>query len=103
VLNISRYGDAPGNKLPDEQKGLVMHAMLTIGGGEIMLSDAPPDRPVPAGGNTQIALHFRDEGEITMAFEALAEGGKVSMPLEKTFRAPKIRDAGGRVRRAIDA
>jgi uncharacterized glyoxalase superfamily protein PhnB len=32
VLNISRYGDAPGNKLPDEQKGLVMHAMLSIGG-----------------------------------------------------------------------
>jgi PhnB protein len=82
---LTHFGDMPGCKLPPEQTNLVMHALLRIGGHVVMISDAPPDRPVPTEGNVHVALHYDDRAEMTWAFEALSAGGRIAMPLQDTF------------------
>jgi PhnB protein len=96
--NLSRYGDTPGMDLPDEQKGLVIHALLHIGGGIVMVSDTTPNQPVPNDGNVHVALDFDDVEDMAKKFEALAAGGTVSQPIVDTFWGAKfgmITDAFG--------
>ena len=88
---VMRFGDAPGmgDKSP-EQKDRVMHAALRIGEGLVMLTDMPPDEPVAAGGNVEVALHFTDPEEMAKAFAALAAGGKVKVPPQDMFWGAKF-------------
>src|ERR1700720_3257591 len=65
--NITRYGE--GKTIPPEHKELIMHAAIRIGDGVVMLSDATPDRPAPAGGNIQIALNFAEAPAMEKAFD----------------------------------
>ena len=83
--NVMRFGDVPGMDAPAAHEGRVMHAALAIGAGVVMVSDTMPDRPVAAEGNVHVALHFDDVAEMRKKFEALAAGGKVTMPLADTF------------------
>ncbi len=53
--------------------------------GLVMVSDSMPDKPVPAGTNVSVCLDFDDVPDMTKKFEALARGGKVTMPLQDTF------------------
>ena len=83
---IMRWADGPGcEKMPEEDKHLVMHAMLHVGGGLLMVSDSAPGQPVVVGGNVQVVLDFDDKAEMTGKFNALAATGKITMPLEDTF------------------
>jgi PhnB protein len=88
--HVMRYGDMPGTDTPPERKNLVMHSHLRVGEGEIMLSDTTPDQPVATGGNVQIVLDFAGVEEMTKAFDALSEGGKVTLPLQDTFWGAKF-------------
>jgi PhnB protein len=88
--SISRYGDVPGMQVPPEQKSLIMHAVLRIGEGAVMVSDTTPDRPIAAEGNVQIALDFTEPAGMAKAFEALAAGGKVTLPFQETFWGAKF-------------
>lgn len=81
---LSRFGDAPG-ACPTEHKTLIMHAALHIGEDMVMVSDTPPDRPVAVEGNVHITLHFTEVADMAKAFDALAAGGKVAMPLQDMF------------------
>src|SRR5688572_27362072 len=83
--HIQRFSDIPGAK-PDTQNGQrVMHAMLKIGNGTIMISDTQPGMACSAGNNVHVCLDFTDPGEMAGKFDALAAGGKVTMPLQDTF------------------
>jgi PhnB protein len=87
---LMRYGEAPGSKVPDNQKNRVMHSVLKIGNHELMVSDGLPDSSVPAGGNTDVALEFEKADELKSAFDALAAGGKVTHPLQDMFWGGKL-------------
>jgi PhnB protein len=94
---LMRFSDGPGN-CKTELKDLVMHASLRVGEGTVMISDAPPDRPVPTDGNVQIFLNFSEIESLEKAFNALAAGGKVMQPLEDMFwgsRFGMLQDAYG--------
>lgn len=82
---VMRWGDVPGMEVPPEHRDRVMHSELPIGGGLVMISDGGPGEPVPFGRNVRITLGFSDVAEMTRRFEAMAEGGEVTMPLDKTF------------------
>lgn len=83
---VMRYGDGPGcDEMPEKDKNLVMHAMLHVGGGIIMVSDAMPGQPVTVGNSVQVVLDFDDKEEMVGKFNALAATGKIRMPLEDTF------------------
>lgn len=83
---LMRFGDGGAcADTPPTHKHLVMHARLHLGGGVVMVSDAPPDRPVQPGHNVHVCLDYSDADEMARQFEALAAGGKVTMPLADTF------------------
>jgi len=65
----------------------IMHASLTIGMMTIMASDGCDDKPKFDG--FRLALSVPTETAADSVFSALAEGGKVDMPLMKTFWSPR--------------
>ena len=86
VQNIMRFGDAATNMpVAPADKNRVMHAVLDLGPSVIMLSDTMPNAPVGTDGNVHITLDFEDADEMATKFDALATGGKVTMPLQNTF------------------
>ena len=64
----------------------VMHASLRVGGTTVFASDGPPGyHETPQG--FSVSLSFGDLDEARRIFDALAEGGTVKMPFDKTFWA----------------
>src|SRR5690606_3253615 len=66
---------------------MVMHADFTVGDTQIMASDGMATGQPRFEGVSQ-ALNPASEAEARKLFDALAEGGKVQMPLAKTFFSP---------------
>lgn len=81
-LQLVTNADMPAEeRMPDVGDDVIMHAALTIGDGLLMGSDDPTaDEPRPVMG-MQINLSVGSVEEAERVFEALAEGGKVGMPL----------------------
>lgn len=77
----------PPGMLPPGFEKKVMHASVMIGSCRVMASDGCGDTAAPAG--FSLALSVATEAEADRAFAALSEGGKVIMPLTKTFWSPK--------------
>ena len=89
---ISRFGDIPPQEgmppMSDQLKNKVMHVALpTIGGHLLMGTDAVEEMgfQLKQGNNVYIALHPDSRAEADKLFNALAEGGKVEMPLAEQF------------------
>jgi len=76
---FAEFGASSG---PDDENKL-MHAQLeTPSGFTLMASDTPPGMSYNPGENISVSLSGDDE-ELRGYYEKLAEGGKVTMPLEK--------------------
>jgi len=90
-LNIlMRYEEAPGpSPVPDGWMDKVMHASLRIGETEILLSDGRGEHNATFNGFS-LHLALRSVVAAEQAFVALAEEGRVEMPLEKTFWAQRF-------------
>jgi PhnB protein len=86
---MSHEGTPAAEHVPSEWRSKIMHARLVIGGNVLMGSDAPPDRREPMKGFT-VTLGIDDPAEAERVFHALAEGGTVSMPIQKTFWAQRF-------------
>ncbi|MEP6534172.1 MAG: VOC family protein [Bryobacteraceae bacterium] len=63
-----------------------MHANLSRGGASILMaSDTMPGCPFLPGNNFSVSVHCESMPEIQQLFGAIAEGGKVTMPLQDVF------------------
>jgi PhnB protein len=71
---------------PPESKDRIMHASLDLGDRKLMASDAMPGHYQGMKGFS-LSLTYPTADEAKRVFDALAQGGKVSMPLDKTFWA----------------
>jgi uncharacterized glyoxalase superfamily protein PhnB len=87
-----RMGDIPfsdgTHPLNDAVKNMIMHVELPITGGHILMgTDAPEEMgfKVAAGNNMHINLEPDTREEAKRLFNALSEGGTVSMPLADMF------------------
>ena len=74
-------GCGPGNPSPDK----IMHASFKVGDTVIMASDAPQGYKEPAG--ISVALGLNDTAKGEQIFNALSDGGQVTMPYQATFWA----------------
>lgn len=85
--DIMSFGDSPmRDEMPPETHARVMHAHLAVEGAVLMASDTMPGTCGPEGAaNGNIALSIEDRARAERVFNALAEGGKVTMPFEETF------------------
>ena len=66
-----------------------MHASVRVGQTVLMASDGRCEGTNRFEGFS-LSLTLSDENAAEEAFAALAKGGKVEMPLEKTFWSPKF-------------
>jgi len=84
------WGEMPGgaaDQFPPETHKLIMHTTIEVDGNFIMGADSPPGRYTePKGISVSITVKSKDKAE--RVFNALAEGGKVTMPFEQTFWSP---------------
>ena len=93
VLMMMRNKDSPEpaspGELPEGSGHKVMHASLRIGKSSVMMSDGHcAGQPDFRGFSLSISTDTVAQAE--RLFAALAEGGKVQMPLAQTFWSPKF-------------
>ncbi|SDK69017.1 PhnB protein [Salinimicrobium catena] len=81
--------DAP--PLPDSEKDKIMHVSLPISEETALMGSDTSEAfgpPVKEGNNFSISINTESTEEADELFNTLSEGGKVTMPLEKTFWSP---------------
>ena len=84
VVEFHRYTGMPDVAEADKNK--ILHAHLVVDGISLMCADTMPQYgEVKKGNDVTLMLGFDDEAEQTKLFEALAQGGTVTMPLADTF------------------
>ena len=79
---------APEGMLPEGYENKVMHAAFRIGETTLYGGDGIIGGQDPSFASFSLALTLPTEAEAQSAFNALAEGGQVNMPLGKTFWSP---------------
>lgn len=87
-VQIMAMSDMPADagEVPADQADLVMHAALQVGDALLMASDDPTGHEGTRG--MMVSFSTPDVGEAQRVFDALAEGGEVTMPMEATFWSP---------------
>jgi PhnB protein len=81
-LSVNTFGDF--GEAPPGFEDKVMHSQLeTPSGFTLMASDTPPGMPFQAGTNIAVSLSGDDDGELRGYWDKLADGGQVSLALEK--------------------
>ncbi|WP_210489198.1 VOC family protein [Rufibacter aurantiacus] len=88
-LVLQRFSDIPdAGRIPAHELDKIMHIALSIGQGTILMGTDSLEsmgHTVTMGNNFHLSLDTQSVEEATNIFKALSEGGKVDMPLEKTF------------------
>jgi len=88
VIMLSRFKDAPEPGMCEPgTEDKVMHASFRIGESVLMASDGRCQGPANFQG-ISLSISAGDEAEADRLFNALADGGKIEMPLSKTFWSP---------------
>ena len=75
------------DQVPAEWRDKIIHAAMIIGETTLTGADASPGQYEEPRGIT-IAIPAKDVAEAERIFRSMSEGGKVTMPLEKTFWSP---------------
>jgi PhnB protein len=92
VSFLMRYKESPesmpAGRLPAGFENKVMHATFHIGGATLMASDGCEEGAHFEGFALSLAL--QTEADVNRAFAELTNGGKVGMPLTKTFWSPRF-------------
>lgn len=86
VLDLRRYSEMPTDPdAPDVDPNRLMHAMLSIDGQLLMISDTQDDQDHSRSPQVELNLNFDDLDDQQRRFEALAEGGEVTAALHDAF------------------
>ena len=84
-LDVHTFKEFHASETPDEDN-LIMHAMLEADNGiTFMASDTPALMEYKPGSNVSLSLSGDNEAELRSYWDKLAEGGTVTMPLEKAM------------------
>ena len=67
-----------------------MHATLKVGDTLIKAADNMSPDPFAVGGNIALSVGTDNAGDAERMFNALAEGGRVTMPIAETFWAVRF-------------
>ena len=94
VTMLMRWKDCPEqpkNKdmISPGSENKVMHARLKIGQAAVMASDGQCTGK-PSFQGFALSISAANEAEADRAFNALADGGQIQMPMGKTFFSPRF-------------
>jgi PhnB protein len=90
IETLMTFGDSPmAGQVGPEWQSRVLHAHLAVDGGALMGGDAPPGSYTrPAGFCVNVQVDSVEEAE--RIFNALAEGGQITVPLQESFWAQRF-------------
>ncbi len=87
-LQLMTHGDSPmAAQTPPGSANRIMHARLELDGRVLMASDSMVGYPYEGMKGFSLSLNYPAAAEAQRMFAALAEGGKITMPIAKTFWA----------------
>jgi PhnB protein len=85
---LIKNSDTPmADQTPAGAEDRIMHAYLELDGGSLMAGDTPPGAPFDGMKGVSLALQYDQTEDGKRVFEALSEGGTVTMPWGPTFWA----------------
>ena len=89
---VMQFKDAPPDmqgQMSPEANDKIMHAAFHIGDTQVMASDGQCSGKASFSG-IALTLNAASNGEAEKLFNALAQGGKVNMPMSETFFAHRF-------------
>ncbi len=87
-LDLMTHAGSPmADQTPPGSADRILHARLTIDGGTLMASDSMVGQPYGGMKGFSLSLVYPSVADARRVFDALADSGRVSMPLQKTFWA----------------
>jgi PhnB protein len=87
-LRLFKYAGTPmESQVPSGWGDKIVHGSVAVGDVVLAGADVAPDGYQRPQGMFAL-LTCRDEAEATRVFDALAPGGTIQLPLQKTFWAP---------------
>ena len=85
-----RYAGSPmADQVPPDWQDKIMHGSVAVGGLVLMGADVAPPSYEEAKGFS-LSVHIANVADAERIFHDLAEGGRVVMPLERTFWAARF-------------
>ena len=91
IVTLAPFGDTPAcAHVPPEYRNRIMHARLEVGDQVLMGSDTTPQHPHEGVKGSSVALQLKDPAQAERVFNALADGGTVTMPMQETFWAARF-------------
>jgi PhnB protein len=92
TLGIMTNRQSPfADRCPPDHLDRVAHARLELEDGtSLYASDCPPGMPYQGIHGVSVALNYDSVEDARQVFDALAEGGTVTMPFSDTFWAKKF-------------
>jgi len=90
VTMLMRFKESPDQSMcTPGSDNKIMHAYMTIGETGMMISDGR-NTGQPKFEGFALSIATKTEAEADKLFNALADGGKVTMPQSKTFFSPRF-------------
>jgi PhnB protein len=87
-LEMMTHGQSPmADQMPPGSAERILHSRLDFDGGVLGGMDGMASEPNKGASGFSLSLVYKTPAEAKGIFEALAKGGKVTMPFEKTFWA----------------
>jgi len=85
-----RYAGSPmADSVPTDWADKIMHGSVTVGGQTLMAADVSPEQyEAPKGFSLSLQIEKAPDAE--RIFRDLSDGGRIVMPLEKTFWAERF-------------
>ncbi len=88
IQMMMRAGDSPmADQMPEALRDNIMHACLVMPDGSMLYGADGCGQPYEGIKGVSITMSFDTVAEAERVFKALAEGGKVSMPMAPAFWA----------------
>ena len=79
------------DQMPKEFAHRILHARLALpGGGLLYAGDAPANMPYEGIKGVSITVDYATVAEAERVFDALAAGGRVTMPMQEAFWAKRF-------------
>lgn len=83
---LTHEGTPAEAHVPAEWRKKIMHARLMVDGQALMGSDDPTGK-YESPKSFSVSLQINDPAQADRVFDALAEKGKINMPIQETFWA----------------
>jgi len=89
LLYKTTYGEGrDADRLPEEVKTRISHAVLQTGENDMMVADLFPGQPYVIGNQVNICITVTQQSEIEEMFHKTSEKGQVIFPLQETEFSP---------------